>query len=146
MKQKVVNVFGDIGQEFAELDAALAVPVELEFRAEQSGLGIDEGGAIAFEQFGGRQFAVTFNQFLFVIEKVEVAGGAGLEYVDDAFRFRGEVRQPRGEWIGGSVSQLFAGEERVQGEPCHADTAIAEKPATRLDRCKFIFEFVMHDV
>jgi len=130
---EVVNVFGDIGQEFADLDTALAVPVEFEFRAEQSGLGIDEGGAIAFEQFGGRQFAVMFNQFLFMIEKIEVAGGACLEYVDDAFRFRGEVRRARGEWIGGSVAQRFAGEERVQGEPCHADAAIAEKPATRLD-------------
>ena len=143
---EVVNVFGDIGQEFAELDTALAVPVELEFRAEESGLGIDEGGAIAFEQFGGRQFAVTLDQFLFVIEKIEVTGGAGLEDVDDAFRFRGEVRQARGEWIGGSIDLSFSpAKERVQGEPSHADSAIAEKPATRLDRCQFIFEFVMHD-
>ena len=86
------------------------------------------------------------NQFLFVIEKIEVAGGACLEDVDDAFRFRGEVRQARGEWIGGSIDWLFAGEERVQGEPSHADTAIAERPATRLDRCQFILEFVMHGV
>jgi len=135
-----------MGQEFADLDAALAVPVEFEFSAEESGLGIDEGGAIAFEQFGGRQFAVSFNQFLFVIEEVEVAGGAGLEYVDDAFRFRGEVRHARGKWIGWSVAQPIAGEERVQGEPCHADAAIAEKPASRQDCCQFIFEFVMHDV
>ena len=62
---------------------------KLELRSEQGRIGIDERGAIAFEQFGRRKLAVAFGQFGLVVEQLQMARCAGLEQVDDALGLRG---------------------------------------------------------
>ena len=97
----VVGVFRDVGEEGADFGAALAVAVEVVLRAHEGRVGIDEGGAVILEEVGGGQLAVAFHQLGFVIKEVEVAGGTGLEDVDDTLGRGGEVGRTHGEGLAG---------------------------------------------
>ncbi len=80
----VVDDFGQVRQQLGKLRAALAVLGELEFRAEQRRVRIDERGAIAFQQLRRRQRAVELRQLRLVVEQLQMAGRAGHEQKDDA--------------------------------------------------------------
>ena len=64
----IVGDLADVRQNFTEFHAAFAVGNELELRAEQCRVRIDERGAISFQQFGRRELSVVFGQFGFGIE------------------------------------------------------------------------------
>ena len=53
---------GQVRQQLRQLGPALAVPGELELRAEQLRVRVDERGAVALEQLGRRQRAVELRQ------------------------------------------------------------------------------------
>src|SRR5687768_18392040 len=78
-------------EQFGKIHAGLAVAREFVFRAEQRGIGLDEGGAVILQQFGGRELAVALREFRLGIEELEVARRAGLEKVNDAFGLRREM-------------------------------------------------------
>ena len=94
------TISASVGQQLGDFGAALPVFGEFEFRAEQRRIRIDEGGPVALEQFFGRQRAVEFRQLRLVVEQFEVAGAAGHEQEDDAFRFRRVVWFFRSQRIG----------------------------------------------
>jgi hypothetical protein len=96
---KIVDCRGEVRQQFRQLGVALAVLSELELRSQELGLRIDEGGTVAFEQFGRRQLAVEPCQFWLVVEQFHVARPAAHEQEDDVLRLRGKVRLLRGERI-----------------------------------------------
>ena len=55
------------------------MPTEFELGAEQLGIGVDEGGAVALEEFGGRELAAPLGELGLVIEQFEVTGTAVVE-------------------------------------------------------------------
>ena len=96
----IVGDFGEVGQQFRKFGSRLAMSRELELWAQQRGTGIDECGAVAFHQFGRRDFAIPFGQFGFVIEEFQMAGRAGHKEKNDAFGLWWEMRQLGRQWIG----------------------------------------------
>src|SRR6185437_6372350 len=110
-----------VRQEFAELRAVLADLLELELRAEQLGIRVNEGGPVVLEQFRRRQGAVELGELRLVVEQFEVARGAAHEQVDDALGLGREVRRRGG---------LLA-EQPVERDRAEPDGAIAKEPAAR---------------
>ena len=119
----VVGHVGEVRQQLGQFRAALAVPGELELRAEQLGVGVDERGAIALEQIGRRQLAVPFGQFRLVVEQFQVARPAGHEQVDHALGLGGEVRQLGRQRVAGAAAARGA-----TSLPSSSPSAIAPRP------------------
>ena len=65
----VIRHSGEVRHEFGDFGAGFAVAREFELGTEQFGIGIDEGRAVALEQFRWWQFPIPFRQFGFVIEQ-----------------------------------------------------------------------------
>ena len=57
---------------------------KFELGPEEGAVGIDEGGAVTFEEFRWRELAIPLRKLGFVVEEFEVAGGTAHEEVDDA--------------------------------------------------------------
>ena len=80
----VVDDVAQVRQQLRELRAGFAIAAKLEFRTQQSRVGVDERRPIAFEELRGWQLAVVLRQLGFVVEELQVAWAAGHEEVDDA--------------------------------------------------------------
>ena len=104
---------------------------ELELRAEQRRVGIDERRPIALEQFRRRELAVVLGQFGLVVEQFQVARCAGLEDVDHPLRLRREMRLSRRERIvaAGAFARTLGGQQRTGGDAGQPDAAVAQEPA-----------------
>ena len=120
----VVGLRADVGEDFGHLDAGLAVFLELELGAEEGVFGIDEGGAVVLEEFGGGLGAVEAGEVGFVVEEVEVAGGAAHEEEDDVLGFGGLWGGLGGEGIGEVGGVGFPGEEGGEGDGAEAEAAV----------------------
>ena len=128
----VVDDLGEVRQQFGDFGAALAVLFELEFRAEQLGIGIDERGAIAFQEFGRRKSAVEFGELRLVVEKFKMAGRAGHEEEDDVLRLGGKRRFLGRERIAsGRIGQAGFGEQIGERHAADTDAAFFKEPAAR---------------
>ena len=126
---EVVHDLAGVRQQFGKLDAAFPVALEFELRAEQRRVGVDEGGAVIFQQLGGRELAVALGELGFMIEEIEVARGAGVEEEDHALRLRrlrGELGR-KGIFCRRGVRVAL--HELSEGDAAEADAALAEKPA-----------------
>jgi hypothetical protein len=120
-----------VRQQFREFRARLAVPCELEFRPEQRGVWIDERGAVALKQLGGRQSPIVFGECGLIIEELQVARGPGHEEVDDALGLRCEVRHTRRERFthkGLHRLRLPLTEQGCERDGTESHAAVAEKP------------------
>jgi hypothetical protein len=78
--------------------------LERELRAEHFRDALDEGEALAFEEFLRAVLAVVFGEFRFVVEQVERAGRAGHVQVDHAPDLRLEHRR-RGQQRRGGIGR-----------------------------------------
>ena len=127
----VVDDLGQVRQQLRKLGAALAVLGELELRAEQLRVRIDERGPVALEQLGRRQRAVELGELRLVVEQLQVAGRAGHEQEDDVLRARRKVRLLRRERIGGRRAAPCAAGQLAERDRPQADAAFLEEPAPR---------------
>ena len=91
---QVVHNLGQMGQQFGQLDSRLAMPGELELRAQQPGIRIDERRAIALEQIGRGQFAIKFGELGLVVEELQMARAARHEQKNHPFGLGGEMGRP----------------------------------------------------
>ena len=73
-----------------------------------------------------------------------MAGGTGLEDVDDTLGRGGEVGRTHGEGIAGVGGDALGGKQVVEREPGHADATFAQKPAAGLEGGVFLTDFVIH--
>ncbi len=120
---EVVGNGAEVGEDFGEVHAALAMWVEFEHGGGDEfvfALG-HSGDALALGDGVGEGFFEAFVEVGFVVEEVELGGGAGHEEEDDAFGFGfwggpgggglgGEVAEDGGaEAHGGGVEELAAG-------------------------------------
>ena len=90
----VIDNCRQIWQQAGQLCARLSMPRERKFRPKESRIGIDKCGAIALQQFSGRQLSVESREFRLVVEQLQMARRAGHEQEDHAFRFGGEMGHP----------------------------------------------------
>ncbi len=67
----IVNARTEFGKDFADFDAALAVAVEFERRAEEAA-----GFALGFEIAGGHGLAAVFLEQRFGVEGIDLRGAA----------------------------------------------------------------------
>lgn len=125
----VIDALGDVLENLADFDAALAVFAELEWSWE-SGTGFTFGA----EVFGGERFAGVFGERRFGVEGIDLGGASVHEQVDDPFGFDREMGVARGEGRGCSgvgFDELLIGErgldERGQAESAHAHAAAAQQ-------------------
>ncbi len=79
----VVGDGGQVRQEVGDLLARLAVPAEVEWRAEDLGCALDEGEALALDDLGRNVLPVVLAQGGLVIEEVELRRRARHEQEDD---------------------------------------------------------------
>ena len=132
---EVIDHSGEVRKQFGKLRAALAVFRELELRPEQRGIRIDERGAIALEQFGGRQLAVPLRQLRLVVEQLQMARRSGHEKINHPLRLRREMRPLRGERIHAHVragaKKFSPAHQRTQRDCPQPDAAILEEPPPR---------------
>ena len=117
----VVDDVRQVRQQLGELGAALAVPGELELRAQQLRVRIDERGAVALEQLRRRQRAVELGELRLVVEQLQVAGRAGHEQEDDVLR-------PRPEMAAASARADRRRPRARAGAPASWPSAIAPRP------------------
>ena len=85
--RNVVDGFGDVGEKFADFDAALAVFFEFEGRGKGRA-----GFAFGAEVFHRQRLADIFFEGGFWVESIDVRRAAIGEYVDDLFGFGRELR------------------------------------------------------
>jgi hypothetical protein len=104
----------------------LSIAAELEPGAEQLRIGIDECGAIAFEQFPPGQRSIVFGELRFVVEQLQMAGRARHEEENDVLRFGREV-EPWGQRIVGGVARIPPSGGPARGS--QPDAALFEEPA-----------------
>ena len=108
----VVHNFGEVWEEFGDFGAALTVLLKFELWTEKSGIGIDEGGAIAFQEFGRWESAIELSQLRLVVKEFEMTGSTGHEKKDDVFGFGGEWRFFGSERITfGSIGETGFGQQ-----------------------------------
>src|SRR5687768_4567618 len=88
--------------------------LELEARRHEVGGLLDEGVALVLHELIRDGLAVEFCKRRLVVEEVELTGRADLEHVDDAFRFRGEVRSSGRKGI--RKQRSFGGRLRRRGD------------------------------
>ncbi len=120
---EVIGAFADVGEEFTDLEAGLAVALE--------GEGGTEGGAgFAFCFEVEREFlAVPAGEFRFGVEGIDVGDAAIGEDMDDAFGFGWKVGGFGGEgggWAGGESGGI--GEE-AEAEGSETEAAALEELA-----------------
>jgi hypothetical protein len=70
----VVDHRAEVREQLAEFGAGLAVLLELELRAEQLAVRVDERGPVVLEQLRRRQGAVELGELRLVVEQLEVGG------------------------------------------------------------------------
>ena len=135
---QVVDDPGQVGQQLGQLGPRLAVPGELELRAQQLGIRIDERRAVALEQLGRGQLAVEPGELGLVVEELQVARAAGHEQEDHPLGLGGEMGRPgrqrvdalgRGRRRRSRVARLA--EQLAQGHRSQADAALLQEPAAR---------------
>ena len=140
---EVVGAAGDVGENVADLEAALAVRREFEGRGKGR-------ACLAFgaEVGGGQGLAGKTGEGGLGVKGVHMRRAAVEEKVDDAFGFRSEVRRARGEGIGvgcegGGGRGVCVGEERGgfaeetgEREGTHAHAAAEEEIAAGKSACR----------
>ena len=87
----VIDEFAEVGQQFADPGAALAVALELVGRAEQLGVALDEGEALVLEQFLGAGLHVQLDQLGLVVEQLLLGRSARHVQINDALGLRREM-------------------------------------------------------
>jgi hypothetical protein len=87
----IIDDLGEVREKLGKLCAAVAVFCEFEARAEDGGVGADEGVALVSVDGGGEGLALHFCELGFVVEEVELGGGACHEEVDHALGAGEEV-------------------------------------------------------
>jgi hypothetical protein len=112
----------DLAEHFAGLAVGAKIPERAEPRAETvledlDGLAEIAGLAVAFDQLG------------FVVEEIEVAGGAGHKKLHDAFRFGGVVQRARGRGRRIRGEGTVVAEHRGEGETAEAAAGLPEEIA-----------------
>lgn len=109
---KLISDLVEMRDSVRQPDATFAIALEFTRGAKQFGFAGGEGESFAFQKCIGTIFAITFDQFRFVIEEVQMRWGACQVQVDDVFGFAGEM--PR------SCSQRIhlAGETGRQAGEC----------------------------
>jgi hypothetical protein len=124
-----------VRQHVADPGAAGAVLLELLVVTEEvhAVARAHEREPLAFDEAGRDGLAVEFVELRLVVEKLQLAGAAGHEQVDDALGFGLVMRRLGRERIG-RRSGLILREQRGKGDRPEADTAIAEEVATRYGR------------
>ena len=90
----VVGDLREMRQQLRDLRARLAVPLELERRAEQLRRALDEREALALDELVGDVLAVVLRQLRLGIEEIELRRRAGHEEVDDALRPAARTCEP----------------------------------------------------
>jgi hypothetical protein len=122
-----------VGEEIAgQVDAAVAELPEFPLGPEQLVVGLDESGAITFEQFRWRNRSVEAGERRLVLEEIDVARRSSHEEKDDPFRGAGIVRILRGERIGrGCRRGGLPGtrEEVIEGDASESNPAVTKEPA-----------------
>ena len=126
---EVVGDGGEVGQQFGHPGAALAVLFEFEGGALEGGFGADEGEAFAFEEFGGAGLAAAFDELGFVVEEIELRGGADHVEVDDVLGLGGEVGVAGEGDVGRGGGGEVAGEEGAEGGGAEGEAAGLEEGA-----------------
>ena len=111
----VVDAGGNLRKQFADLDAALAVLLELERRLQQvARFGTDE-----FRHLERQRFAVEGGEFRLGVEGIDVRRPAGHEQEDETLGLRGILRGSlRQRIVGGSGAGLVG---KQAGEPEQAE-------------------------
>src|ERR1043166_164798 len=108
---------------------------ELELGSEQRSAGIDECGAVAFDQFRRRDLSIPFGEFWFVVEQLQMARRAGHEEKNDPFGFGRKMRLFGSKWVCWSSARgrgpSVLAEQLAKGDSAQADAALFEKPAAR---------------
>src|SRR5204862_6671865 len=122
--------------QLADPRAAAAMLRELVRRAEHLGHALDEREALAFEQFLRARLQVQLCQLRLPIEHVERGRRAGHVEVNDGLRFRGEMRFPRRERIGGfergrNAGVAVARKQTAEGNGAEAQAGLTEKLSAR---------------
>ena len=86
---------------------------------------------VTLEQFGGGKLAVVLRQFGLVVEQFQMAGGTGLEDVDDPLRLRREMRLRGASGFSddGAFAAGFGSQQRTGGDAGQPDAAVAQEPA-----------------
>ena len=123
----VVCVGANVREDVGHFGAGLTVFLEFEFWPEEIVLGVDKGGLVVLEEFGGRFGAIEPGEFGFVVEEIEVAGGSAHEEVDDVFSLSPEVGILGRHGI--KVPGIGAGFEGCEGDGAEAEAAVFHEPA-----------------
>jgi hypothetical protein len=126
-EREIVDDLRRVRNELGQFGAALPVFRELELRSEQLRVRVDERGAVALQQVGGRQRAVELRKLRLVIEHLEMARRSGHEQEDHRLRLRLVMRLLRGQRVlrGGGTREL------AQRHGAESDAALIDKPASR---------------
>jgi len=129
---EVVGDFGCVGHEVADGRGTVAVRFEVGERAGEREAGLiaaHASEALALADGVGELPAVLVAEEGFGVEGFELGGAAGLEEVDDAFGFGGEVEG--GEEAGGGLGLLleFFTEDGAKGKATEAKSGHAEEVA-----------------
>ena len=124
----IIDAAGRPGEQFADLDAVLAVALELVRRTHGAG-GLAFGAQVRRRQ----RLAVELVEGRLGIEGIDVRRAAVHEQMHDAPRLRGEVRRLRRQRIHriiaavGGAQEPGIAENAGQSEPRHAEAATAEQ-------------------
>ena len=141
---KIVGDRGDLREKIGDPRARFSVLREFRNLTEHGACGLvacHGGEAFAAGDFVGDLLAVPFAELRFVVEKVDVGRRAVLEKIDDAFRFRGEVREigqtgdgaTNGKRERGRRGESVAAEKRSERGGADTQHAAAEKLAARVE-------------
>ncbi|GDX90040.1 hypothetical protein LBMAG46_00440 [Planctomycetia bacterium] len=83
----VIDDAAVVGQDFAEVHAAVAPFAKASIGSEQTGIGGQEGEASTFRHAGWWSLAMVLVQNGFGCEEFQLAGSSGHEHEDDIFGF-----------------------------------------------------------
>ena len=108
---------------------------KFEFRTQQLGVWIDEGGTIVFQQFGRRKRTVKFGQLRFVVKEFEVAGCTAHKKKDHPLGFGNQGwlfgRQRVDRLVARGKSQASLGKKMAEGNSPQPHGAPMQEPAPR---------------
>ena len=116
----VVGDFAEVGPEFGDVHAALAVLLELEGRAHEGA-----GAAFGFDLDAGQRLAVVLIEHGLRVEAVDGGQAAVHEQEDDAFDALGVIEGSGAERAAGAVDEAFGSGNRLvhqASEGHHAET------------------------
>jgi hypothetical protein len=108
-ERELVGHGAQVGPKLGDLGSGLAALQELVGGAQQLGLALDEGEALAFHELVGDRLAVGFAELGLVVEEVHLGRRSRHEEIDDALRLRREVRALRGRREEPLVEQAHEG-------------------------------------